>query len=147
MQLCCHLASSSSNTLQTCKRRIDVRHYTLWGHNYCLSDSWKLYCQCHCQPEPARHWLESRILLCQIRGLEKRNKLCPFYFRNSSFTNEISNLIIKMSCSWRLLFVATIITSCLFSTGHSYTITVDAHAEECFFENVEADTKMGKKTL
>lgn len=32
----------------------------------------------------------------------------------------------------------------LFNTAHSYTITVDAHAEECFFENVEADTKMGK---
>lgn len=48
-----------------------------------------------------------------------------------------------MTCSWRLLSLVTIIAGCLFSTGHSYTITVDAHAEECFFENVEADTKMG----
>lgn len=39
--------------------------------------------------------------------------------------------------------IATILATCLISTVHSYTVTVDAHAEECFFEDVEADTKMG----
>ncbi|KOB78635.1 CHOp24 [Operophtera brumata] len=41
------------------------------------------------------------------------------------------------------LCVATIVAASIFGTAQSYTITVDAHAEECFFENVEADTKMG----
>ncbi|CAG5044251.1 unnamed protein product [Parnassius apollo] len=30
----------------------------------------------------------------------------------------------------------------LLNKANGYTITVDAHAEECFYENVEADTKM-----
>lgn len=32
----------------------------------------------------------------------------------------------------------------LFSQSLAYFITVDAHAEECFFDKVEAGTKMGK---
>ncbi|CAH0402763.1 unnamed protein product [Chilo suppressalis] len=43
-----------------------------------------------------------------------------------------------------LALVTTLIAS-LLNTAYSYTITVDAHAEECFFENVEAETKMGLK--
>ncbi|XP_065580750.1 transmembrane emp24 domain-containing protein 2-like [Artemia franciscana] len=31
----------------------------------------------------------------------------------------------------------------LFSRAYSYFVTVDAHAEECFFEKVQAGTKMG----
>lgn len=53
-------------------------------------------------------------------------------------------VITTMKSTWRSLCIATIVAASLFSTGHSYTITVDAHAEECFFENVEADTKMGE---
>lgn len=49
-----------------------------------------------------------------------------------------------MKDTWRSLCAATILAACLFCTAHSYTITVDAHAEECFFESVEADTKMGE---
>lgn len=49
-----------------------------------------------------------------------------------------------MKVSWRSLWLATTLIATLFSTAKCYTITVDAHAEECFFENVEADTKMGK---
>lgn len=49
-----------------------------------------------------------------------------------------------MKSTWRSLFVVTIVAASIFSTAHSYTITVDAHAEECFFENVEAETKMGE---
>jgi hypothetical protein len=30
--------------------------------------------------------------------------------------------------------------------SHGYFITVDAHAEECFFDKVESGTKMGKFT-
>lgn len=30
------------------------------------------------------------------------------------------------------------------SLSHAYFITVDAHSEECFFDRVEAGTKMGK---
>ncbi|KAL4711873.1 hypothetical protein ACJJTC_006042 [Scirpophaga incertulas] len=41
------------------------------------------------------------------------------------------------------LILALIAT--LYNTVQCYTITVDAHAEECFFEKVEADTKMGLK--
>ncbi|CAG9791430.1 unnamed protein product [Diatraea saccharalis] len=43
------------------------------------------------------------------------------------------------------LWLATTVIVSLLNTANSYTITVDAHAEECFFENVEADTKMGLK--
>lgn len=52
-----------------------------------------------------------------------------------------------MKCTWRSLWLATSLVVTLFSAAESYTITVDAHAEECFFENVEADTKMGKCIL
>ncbi|CAK1541616.1 unnamed protein product [Leptosia nina] len=45
------------------------------------------------------------------------------------------------SSNRNLIFLAII--SSLISASTGYTITVDAHAEECFFENVEADTKMG----
>ncbi|KAJ0173062.1 hypothetical protein K1T71_011238 [Dendrolimus kikuchii] len=48
-----------------------------------------------------------------------------------------------MELTWRSLWIVTVILSAIISAAHSYTITVDAHAEECFFENVEADTKMG----
>lgn len=42
-----------------------------------------------------------------------------------------------------MLWVLPVILASLITITKSYTITVDAHAEECFFENVEADTKMG----
>ncbi|XP_026740524.1 transmembrane emp24 domain-containing protein 2 [Trichoplusia ni] len=48
-----------------------------------------------------------------------------------------------MKSSWRTFSFAILFAASLLNTAHSYTITVDAHAEECFFENVEADTKMG----
>ncbi|CAH1641170.1 unnamed protein product [Spodoptera littoralis] len=48
-----------------------------------------------------------------------------------------------MKSSWRSLCFTVLLAATLLHTGNCYTITVDAHAEECFFENVEADTKMG----
>ncbi|XP_046964137.1 transmembrane emp24 domain-containing protein 2 [Vanessa cardui] len=48
-----------------------------------------------------------------------------------------------MYSSNKLLWLMSAILATLFSNTNCYTITVDAHAEECFFENVEADTKMG----
>ncbi|XP_022832033.1 transmembrane emp24 domain-containing protein 2 [Spodoptera litura] len=48
-----------------------------------------------------------------------------------------------MKSSWRSLCFTLLLAATLLHTGNCYTITVDAHAEECFFENVEADTKMG----
>lgn len=42
------------------------------------------------------------------------------------------------------IWVISTVLAAFVTTANSYTITVDAHAEECFFENVEADTKMGK---
>lgn len=33
---------------------------------------------------------------------------------------------------------------CLLAPAHGYFITIDAHAEECFFEKVTAGTKLGK---
>lgn len=33
----------------------------------------------------------------------------------------------------------------LLTGAHGYFITVDAHAEECFFEKVTAGTKLGKR--
>ncbi|XP_026501391.1 transmembrane emp24 domain-containing protein 2 [Vanessa tameamea] len=48
-----------------------------------------------------------------------------------------------MYSSYKLLWLMSTILATLFSNTNCYTITVDAHAEECFFENVEADTKMG----
>lgn len=49
-----------------------------------------------------------------------------------------------MECSWTSLWLAALVLVSSLSTTSSYTITVDAHAEECFFENVEVGTKMGK---
>ncbi|XP_026314190.1 transmembrane emp24 domain-containing protein 2 [Hyposmocoma kahamanoa] len=48
-----------------------------------------------------------------------------------------------MECSQKYLYVATVLLAVLLSSANSYTITVDAHEEQCFFENVEADTKLG----
>ncbi|CAB3246252.1 unnamed protein product [Arctia plantaginis] len=48
-----------------------------------------------------------------------------------------------MKSTWRSISLLLMLVCTLFNTAYSYTITVDAHAEECFFENVEADTKMG----
>lgn len=48
-----------------------------------------------------------------------------------------------MKSSWRSLSFGILLAATLLNTANCYTITVDAHAEECFFENVEADTKMG----
>ncbi|XP_034941934.1 transmembrane emp24 domain-containing protein 2-like [Chelonus insularis] len=36
-----------------------------------------------------------------------------------------------------------LIITCLIYNTHAYFITVDAHTEECFYERVEKDTKMG----
>lgn len=49
-----------------------------------------------------------------------------------------------MFYSGKLLWIVSLYLSTLLSLTNCYTITVDAHAEECFFENVEADTKIGK---
>lgn len=43
----------------------------------------------------------------------------------------------------KLLTISVILFQ-LFHGGQSYFITVDAHDEECFFDKVEAGTKMGK---
>lgn len=42
-----------------------------------------------------------------------------------------------------------VITLICFYINHSfaYFITVDAHAEECFFDKVEAGTKMGNELV
>ncbi|XP_026754891.1 transmembrane emp24 domain-containing protein 2 [Galleria mellonella] len=48
-----------------------------------------------------------------------------------------------MKSTWRNLWLVSILAFISLNTASCYTITVDAHAEECFFENVEADTKMG----
>lgn len=48
-----------------------------------------------------------------------------------------------MFSSYKLLWLIPTILTTLISYTNCYTITVDAHAEECFFENVEAGTKMG----
>lgn len=52
-----------------------------------------------------------------------------------------------MKSTWRSLSFAILLAATLLNTANCYTITVDAHAEECFFENVEADTKMGKHLI
>lgn len=49
-----------------------------------------------------------------------------------------------MECLRRYLWVLAILVTVLVSTANCYTITVDAHEEQCFFEHVDADTKMGK---
>ncbi|CAH2093855.1 unnamed protein product [Euphydryas editha] len=48
-----------------------------------------------------------------------------------------------MCSSYKLLWLISTILTIFLSYTNCYTITVDAHAEECFFENVEAGTKMG----
>ncbi|CAH0713762.1 unnamed protein product, partial [Brenthis ino] len=48
-----------------------------------------------------------------------------------------------MCNSYKILWVLSTFLASLITITKGYTITVDAHAEECFFENVEADTKMG----
>jgi len=35
----------------------------------------------------------------------------------------------------------------LFSSSFAYIITVDSHAEECFFDSAQAGSKLGKKIL
>lgn len=52
-----------------------------------------------------------------------------------------------MRSTWRSLSITVFLAATLLNTAYCYTITVDAHAEECFFENVEADTKMGKTNI
>ncbi|CAG9104304.1 Transmembrane emp24 domain-containing protein 2 [Plutella xylostella] len=48
-----------------------------------------------------------------------------------------------MECKWTSSWLVSLVIVGLLGSASCYTITVDAHAEECFFENVEADTKMG----
>ncbi|XP_013167934.1 PREDICTED: transmembrane emp24 domain-containing protein 2 [Papilio xuthus] len=48
-----------------------------------------------------------------------------------------------MDCLYRSLLIYSVVIITLLNRANGYTITVDAHAEECFYENVEADTKMG----
>lgn len=48
-----------------------------------------------------------------------------------------------MECAWRSFCLTIVLIATLTNAASGYTVTVDAHAEECFFENVEADTKMG----
>lgn len=43
---------------------------------------------------------------------------------------------------WNIILISLL--ACLPDSGYSYFITVDAHAEECFHENVEMGTKLGK---
>ena len=52
-----------------------------------------------------------------------------------------------MYSSYKTLWVLSVILASVITITKGYTITVDAHAEECFFENVEADTKMGTKNM
>lgn len=35
----------------------------------------------------------------------------------------------------------------LLSSSYAYIITVDSHAEECFFDSAQAGSKLGKKKL
>ncbi|XP_059053690.1 transmembrane emp24 domain-containing protein 2 [Achroia grisella] len=48
-----------------------------------------------------------------------------------------------MKYTYKSSWLFTVLAFVSFKTASCYTITVDAHAEECFFENVEAGTKMG----
>ena len=43
----------------------------------------------------------------------------------------------------RSVGVLSVLVIFFFSRAHSYFITVDAHAEECFFDKVKSGTKMG----
>lgn len=63
--------------------------------------------------------------------VEGEISICHFY-------DCTVNLVVKMR--WLvpcILFITSIVAT------HSYFITVDAHAEECFFDKVEFGTKMG----
>jgi hypothetical protein len=42
-----------------------------------------------------------------------------------------------------LLYSVGLVLSCFVSSTTSYFVTVDAHAEECFFDKVKAGTRMG----
>lgn len=42
------------------------------------------------------------------------------------------------------LFLISAVLATIFSNGYAYFITVDADAEECFFDKVDAGTRMGK---
>jgi len=42
---------------------------------------------------------------------------------------------------------ALLTVAALAGAAQAYFITVDAHAEECFFDKVEAGTKMGKQKM
>lgn len=44
----------------------------------------------------------------------------------------------------RNLALVLVCVACLCTSGSAYFITVDAHAEECFFDKVETGTKLGK---
>lgn len=46
-----------------------------------------------------------------------------------------------MLSSHLILFTVALLGAA--ATSDAYFITVDAHAEECFFDRVEAGTKMG----
>lgn len=41
-------------------------------------------------------------------------------------------------------FLLALLILCTFKHGEAYFITVDAHAEECFFDKVEIGTKLGE---
>lgn len=49
-----------------------------------------------------------------------------------------------MSTNWSSLWLCVTIITTILNSVKGYSITVDAHAEECFFDHVEAGTKMGK---
>ncbi|KAH0556499.1 transmembrane emp24 domain-containing protein 2-like [Cotesia glomerata] len=42
-----------------------------------------------------------------------------------------------------ILLFNLVLLLCGVYSAHAYTVTVDAHAEECFFEKIEKDAKMG----
>lgn len=46
--------------------------------------------------------------------------------------------------SARTLLACVAVLAVAVQTGRAYVITVDAHAEECFFDRIEAGTKVGK---
>lgn len=45
----------------------------------------------------------------------------------------------------KVLVICTLLLQ-LFKYSESYFVVVDAHSEECFFDRVEAGTKMGEST-
>jgi len=44
-------------------------------------------------------------------------------------------------------YICSVLLILCLSQAQAYIITVDAHAEECFFEKVEAGTRLGIKSL